>query len=181
MLLTLIIIVVLGLAVGGMYNQFIQGRIHVQEGLSGVDVQLKRRHNLIPNLVEIVKGYAQHESSLFQKVTELRSKATTATDIKEKASLENSITQALKGLLVVVEAYPDLKANQNFIELQKNLSEIEDEIQISRRYYNGTVRNLNILVQTFPRNIIANIFDFKSEEFFEVESATERSTPEIQF
>ena len=181
-----IILAVVGvvvLAVIGIYNGLVQGRIQVKEGFSGIDVQLKRRHDLIPNLVETVKGYMQHEKGVLENVTRLRSQATGAgpADIKDKAALENGITQALKTIFAVAENYPDLKANQSFSELQKNLSEIEGEIQLARRYYNGTVRDYNIKVQTFPNNILANAFSFKAEEFFEVETATDRAVPEVKF
>jgi LemA protein len=178
----LAVIVVAALAIVGVYNGLIQGRIQVKEGWSGIDVQLKRRHDLIPNLVATVQGYAKHEKGVLEEVTRLRAQvAGGGGDIQKTAALENNITQALRSLFAVAENYPDLKANQSFIELQRNLSEIEGEIQLARRYYNGTVRDYNIKVETFPSNVIANMFAFKAEQFFEVETATERAVPEVKF
>ena len=163
------------------YNRLIQGRIHVKEGWSGIDVQLKRRYDLIPNLVETVKGYMQHERGVLENVTKLRAQVMGTGDLKEKAVLENNLSQALKSIFAVAENYPDLKANQNFIDLQKNLNEIENEIQLARRYYNGTVRNYNTDIQSFPSNIVASMFGFKEADFFEVEGAQERATPQVKF
>ena len=177
----LAVIAVVVMAVIGIYNGLVQGRIQVKEGWSGIDVQLKRRHDLIPNLVETVKGYAKHEKGVLEEVTRLRSQVSGGGDIKKTAALENNITQALRSIFALAENYPDLKANQSFNELQKNLSEIEGEVQLARRYYNGTVRDYNIKVQTFPANLIANAFNFKAEEFFEIETATERAVPEVKF
>jgi LemA protein len=171
----------LALMVIVIYNWLVLGRVRVQESFSGIDVQLKRRHDLIPNIVEAVKGYMQHERSVLENVTALRSQVMGATGIKERAALENNITQALKTLFAVAENYPDLKANQNFLELQRNLSEIENEIQLARRYYNGTVRDYNIQVQTFPSNLIAQVFQFKTADFFEAEAAEEREAPGVKF
>ena len=178
----LAVIVVVIMAVIGIYNGLVQGRIQVKEGWSGIDVQLKRRHDLIPNLVETVKGYMQHEKGVLEKVTQLRSQvASGGGDVQKTAALENNITQALRSIFAVAENYPDLKANQSFNKLQENLSEIEGEVQLARRYYNGTVRDYNIKVQTFPANIVANTFNFKAEAFFEIETATERAVPEVKF
>jgi len=140
---------------------------------------LKRRHNLIPALVETVKAYSTHERQLFEQITEKRSQSVQIENIREKATTETDISGMLKTLFAVVEDYPDLKANVNFLDLQKQLTEIEDQIQYSRRYYNGTVRNFNIRVESFPGNLIAGIFDFKQEEFFEITLATERKVPEV--
>jgi LemA protein len=151
----------------------------VEEGWSGIDVQLKRRHDLIPNLVETVKGYAKHEREVLENVTRLRSQPAGGGDVKTRAALENNITQALKAVFAVAEAYPDLKANQNFIDLSKSLTQVEDEIQLARRYYNGTVRDYNIKAQSFPGNMVASLFSFQPAEFFEAQTAVERSTQRV--
>jgi len=162
------------------YNLFIRDRNLMKEAWSGIDVQLKRRHNLIPNLVTTVKGYSKHERNLFEDITEKRAKIIQVDNIKEKSTLETDLSGMLKTLFAVVEDYPDLRANENFLDLQNQLTEIEDQIQLSRRYYNGTVRNYNIRVESFPNNIVAGIFNFKPEEFFEITFATERKTPEVK-
>lgn len=145
-------------------------------------MQLKRRHDLIPNVVETVKGYAQHERKAFEEITRLRSKLSDQSmTVQEKGKLENSFTQALKSIFAVAEAYPDLKANQNFIELQKTLADIEEQLQLARRYYNGTARDYNIMVESFPNNLLAALFRFAKAEFFEIELTTERETPEVKF
>ena len=162
------------------YNLFIRDRNLMKEAWSGIDVQLKRRHNLIPNLVTTVKGYSKHERNLFEDITEKRAKTIQIDNIKEKSTLETDLSGMLKTLFAVVENYPDLKANENFLDLQNQLTDIEDQIQYSRRYYNGTVRNYNIRVESFPNNIISRIFNFKPEEYFEITFATERKTPEVK-
>ena len=162
------------------YNLFIRDRNLMKEAWSGIDVQLKRRHNLIPNLVTTVKGYSKHERNLFEDITEKRAKTIQVDNIKEKSTLETDLSGMLKTLFAVVENYPDLRANENFLDLQNQLTEIEDQIQLSRRYYNGTVRNYNIRVESFPNNIVAGLFDFKPEEFFEITFATERKKPEVK-
>jgi LemA protein len=161
------------------YNLFVKDRNLIKEAWSGIDVQLKRRHNLIPGLVETVKAYSKYERALFNEITEQRTKTINIENIKDKATAENDISGKLKSLFAVVEDYPDLKANVNFLDLQNQLTEVEDQLQYARRYYNGTVRNYNIRVESFPSNIVANIFDFKPEEFFEITLATERKTPEV--
>ena len=163
------------------YNKFIRLRNMVEEGWSGTEVQLKRRANLIPNLLETVKGYMGHERELLSKVTELRSQSMQERAVGEKARLEEKLSHSLANVFAVAEGYPDLKANQNFAELQAELSEIEDQIQLARRYYNGTVRNLNIQVESFPGNIIAGIFKFTRAEFFEIEDPGDRTLPEVSF
>lgn len=163
------------------YNKFIRLRNMVEEGWSGIEVQLKRRSNLIPNLLETVKGYMGHERELLSKVTELRSQSMQERAVGEKARLEEKLSRSLANVFAVAEGYPDLKANQNFSELQAELSEIEDQIQLARRYYNGTVRNLNIQVESFPGNIIAGIFKFTRAEFFEIEDPIARTVPEVSF
>jgi LemA protein len=162
------------------YNLFIRDRNLIKEAWSGIDVQLKRRHNLIPNLVASVKGYSLHEKSLFENITQKRSEATRIESIKEKAPAESDLSGMLKNLFAVVENYPALKANENFINLQNQLVEIEDQLQYARRYYNGAVRNYNIRVESFPSNIIAGIFDFRQDSFFEISLATERTAPEVK-
>ena len=162
------------------YNLFIRDRNLIKEAWSGIDVQLKRRHNLVPNLVESVKGYSQHEKNLLEEITRKRSEAARVETIKEKAPVESDLSGVLKNLFIVAENYPDLKANQNFLDLQNQLVEIEDQLQYARRYYNGAVRNYNIRVESFPSNIIAGIFDFKQDNFFELTLATERTTPEVR-
>ena len=162
------------------YNLFIRDRNLMKEAWSGIDVQLKRRHNLIPNLVTTVKGYSKHERNLFEEITQKRAKTIQMDNIKEKSTLETDLSGMLKTLFAVAEDYPDLRANENFLDLQNQLTEIEDQIQYARRYYNGTVRNYNIRVESFPNNIVAGLFDFKPEEFFEITFATERKTPEVK-
>lgn len=157
---------IFGIAV---YNSLVQSKILVDEAWSGIDVQLKRRYDLIPNLVETVKGYAKHEKSTFEKVTELRNSAMKATSIEEKGQLENQLSSTLKTLFAVAENYPELKANENFIKLQDSLGEIETELQGARRYYNGTVRDFNTKIMVFPNNLIAGFLGFKSREFFAAE------------
>lgn len=162
------------------YNLFIRDKNLIKEAWSGIDVQLKRRHNLIPNLVESVKGYSNYERNLLEDITRKRAEASKIESIKEKAPAESDLSGMLKNLFVVAENYPDLKANQNFLDLQNQLVEIEDQLQYARRYYNGAIRNYNIRVESFPSNIIAGIFDFKQDNFFEISLATERSTPEVK-
>ncbi|MEJ2196214.1 MAG: LemA family protein [Ignavibacteriaceae bacterium] len=162
------------------YNLFIKDRNLIKEAWSGIDVQLKRRHNLIPGLVETVKAYSSYERNLFNEITEKRSKTVHIENVKDKATAENDISGMLKSLFAVVENYPDLKANVNFLDLQNQLIEVEDQLQYSRRYYNGTVRSYNIRVESFPSNIVAGIFNFKTEEFFEITLATERNSPTVK-
>ena len=162
------------------YNSLIKLRNLAREGWSGIDVQLKRRFNLIPNLVEVVKGYAQYEKGVFENVTNARAKTVTSNTTKERGESEGMLSQTLKTLFAVAENYPQLKANENYLALQKELSEIEDNIQHSRRYYNGTVRDLNIKIESFPSNIIASLFKFKKWDFFEIEEARERGVPQVK-
>ena len=162
------------------YNSFIKERNLIKEAWSGIDVQLKRRHNLIPNLVEAVKGYSKHEKELFENITSLRSKTMQVDNIGEKAKAESNLSGMLKNLFAVAEGYPNLKASQNFLDLQKQLAEIEEQIQYARRYYNGTVRNYNILVESIPSNIIAKICRFKQKQFFEITLASEKELPEVK-
>ena len=159
------------------YNGLIKLRVRVEEAWSDITVQLKRRLDLIPNLVETVKGYAKHEKGVFEAVTEARANALNAQGVKETAKAENVFEGALKSLFAVAESYPDLKASQNFVELQAELVDTEDKIQASRRFYNAGVRDLNTKIQSFPSNIIAKMFSFKVREFFELEEA-EKETAE---
>jgi LemA protein len=162
------------------YNSLIVLKNKVDEGWSDIDTQLKRRYDLIPNMVETVKGYAKHESATFEKVTQARSMAMQANTPEEKAKAENMLTSTLKSLFAVAENYPELKANQNFMDLQATLKEIEEHIQMSRRYYNGTVRDFNTKLQVFPNNIIAGMLGFKNREFFEIEDE-ERKNVKVSF
>ena len=175
------VIVLIALWAVAIFNKLVKNRNLVLEGWSGIDVQLKRRYDLIPNLVETVKGYAGHEKEVLARVVELRNSAAQAQTASEKAPIENMLTQTLRQLFALAEAYPDLKANQNFLDLQEQLSEIEEQIQFSRRYYNGTARDMNILVQSFPSNLIARSFGFNEADYFEIELATERETPKVEF
>jgi LemA protein len=181
-IIVILLLIGLPVAIGiFIYNKFIRLRNMVEEGWSGIEIQLKRRSNLIPNLLETVKGYMGHERELLSKVTELRSQSMKERAVGEKARLEEKLSRSLANVFAVAEGYPDLKANQNFSELQAELSEIEDQIQLARRYYNGTVRNLNIQVESFPGNIIAGIFKFTRAEFFELKDPSDRAVPEISF
>lgn len=170
----LAIVVVLAIVLWVVYNSLVTLKVRVDEAWSDITVQLKRRLDLIPNLVETVKGYAAHEQGVFQAVTEARANALNAKGVKETAAADNQFEGALKSLFAVSEAYPDLKANQNFIELQQELVDTEDKIQASRRFYNGGVRDLNTKIQTFPSNVIANMFGFKNRDFFELDEAEQK-------
>ncbi|MDD3991899.1 MAG: LemA family protein [Desulfobacterales bacterium] len=182
-----VLIVVLVLLVGllawavGLYNRLVRLRNMVKEGWSGIEVQLKRRANLIPNLIQTVKGYMDHERGVLEKLTELRSRTLQTAQPAERARLEGDLSRAIGRLFAVAEAYPDLKANQNFKDLQDELSQIEDQIQMARRYYNGTVRDLNIAVESFPSNIVAGMFGFHQAEFFEIEDEADRAVPKVDF
>lgn len=177
-------IVVAALIAGGvwlvsLYNKIVKRRNHVEDGWSGIDVQLKRRHNLIPNLVETVKKYAQHEKEVMQRIRKLRTISSHSTSAS--SSQENLVSQALNGLMVQVEAYPDLKADTNFRDLQKQLSAIESEIQYARRYFNGAVREYNSLIQSFPALLIAQKFAFKEAEYFELgENDDANNVPKVK-
>jgi LemA protein len=153
------------------YNSFVRMVQRAKEAWADIDVQLKRRYDLIPNLVETVKGYAAHESSVFQNVTEARATAMNATGAAAKGQAENMLSGALKSLFAVSEAYPDLKANQNFLDLQHQLADTEDKIQAARRFYNGNVRDLTTAMQSFPGNIIASTFNFQTMEYFQLDAA----------
>lgn len=162
------------------FNSLIRLNTRTDEAWSDIDVQLKRRHDLIPNLIETVKGYAAHEKQLFEKVTEARAQAINAQGIEAKGKAENMLSGALKSLFAVAENYPDLKANTNFLQLQEQLADTENKIEASRRFYNGNVRDLNIKIAVFPSRIIAGMLGFKKREFFEAE-AGEKDVPEVKF
>ena len=164
-----------------MYNSLVGLRVRADSAWSDIDVQLKRRHDLIPNLVETVKGYAGHEKSTFENVTKFRSMAMQATGPAERAEAEGQLTMALKSLFAVAENYPQLRASENFSSLQKSLAEIEDNLQNARRYYNAVVRDLNTAIQVFPSNLVAGLFRFKQRAFFELDAAAEREAPAVKF
>jgi LemA protein len=163
------------------YNALVRMRNMVQEAWSGIDVQLKRRTDLIPNLVSTVKGYAEHEKGTLEEVIRLRGVAQNAQGVGETAQAQGLLGAALGKLFALAENYPELKANANFAQLQASLGEIEEQVQLARRYYNGAVRNLNIAVESFPSNLVAGRFGFEKAEFFELESPAERAVPKVEF
>ena len=178
------VIVLLVFIVIGIYNSLVKLRNNRENAFANIDVQLKQRHDLIPQLVATVKGYAQHEKELLTRVTEARAAAMSATGINDKIQAESQLTSALAGLKVSLEAYPDLKANQNFLQLQEEISDIENKLAATRRYFNTATRELNNKVQTFPSNILAGMFGFQKEPMFEVpkeERASMEKAPEISF
>ena len=176
-----IILAVVVLGIIFIYNRFVGLRNQVQEAWSDIEVQLKRRYNLIPNLINTVKGYATHEKEVFEKVTEIRNEAMQAQGINEKSAAEGELSNALKSLFAVAENYPQLRASENFQKLQDELTDTEDKIQAARRFYNGIARDYNIAQQTFPNNIIAQLFHFKLAEFFGGVSEEEKKVPEVKF
>ncbi|MFH1744759.1 MAG: LemA family protein [bacterium] len=180
----LAVIVVIIAAVIGMYNSLIRLKNRVQEAWSDIDVQLKRRYDLIPNLIETVKGYAAHESGTLEKVVQARNAAMQAQSggtAEARASAENALSATLKTIFALSESYPDLKANQNFLELQRELSDTENKIQASRRFYNGNVRDFNTKLEVFPTNIIAGMLGFKKRDFFETKDEKEREVVQVKF
>ena len=179
-LIIIIILVVVALWVVMTYNGLIRLKNRVEEAWSDIDVQLKRRYDLIPNLINTVKGYATHEKELFEKVTEARTQAMGAGSTGEKAEAENALSGTLKSLFAVAENYPELKANQNFLELQRELTDTEDKIQASRRFYNGNVRDFNTKIEVFPNNVFASILNFSKREFFEA-GASEKENVKVEF
>ncbi|MDD3926870.1 MAG: LemA family protein [bacterium] len=181
LLITVALAVLLALFVVGIYNGLVIMRNRVEEAWSDIDVQLKRRHDLIPNLVETVKGYAKHEARVFENVTQARAAAVSAGSVGEKAQAENMLTGALRSLFAVAEAYPELRASENFMRLQEDLSDTENKIMASRRFYNGVTRDYNIRTQTFPSNIVANAFGFMRRDFFEIENEADRENVEVKF
>lgn len=162
------------------YNGLVKSKNRVDEAWSDIDVQLKRRYDLIPNLINTVKGYAAHEKELLEKVTEARANAMNASGPHDKQDAENMLSGTLKSLFAVAENYPDLKANQNFLELQRELTDTEDKIQASRRFYNGNVRDLNIKIESFPTNVVASMMHFTKREFFEIEES-EKQPVKVEF
>jgi len=181
-LLIVIALVVIFLLYGvSIYNRLVKLRNLVQEAWSSIDVMLKKRHDLIPNLVETVKGYTTHERETLENVTKARNLAVGANSVETKEAAEKNLNQAMMNLFAVAEQYPDLKANANFQQLQSELTSIENDIEKSRRYYNGTVRENNTLVESFPSNIIANMYKFEKSPFFELENVAEREVPTVKF
>jgi LemA protein len=174
------IIVVIGIVLAMMYNGLVQLRVRSDSAWSDIDVQLKRRHDLIPNLVETVKGYAAHEKGTFENIAKFRSMAMQATGPADKAAAENQLTGALKSLFAVAENYPQLQASQEFTQLQGSLNQTEDSIQNSRRYYNAVVRDLNTRIQSFPTNLLAGTFGFQQKQFFET-AAADREPVAVKF
>jgi len=177
----LVVLAVIALWVMGAYNGLVSLKNQVINAWKQIDVQLKRRHDLVPNLVEAVKGYAKHEQDTFTKVTEARNAAMKATGVEDVSQAEGQLSNALGGLRVVAEQYPELRATENFQQLQRNLSELEDEIQAARRIYNSNVQSYNTKIQIFPNSIVANQGGFTAREFFEIEDAGDREVPEVSF
>jgi LemA protein len=177
-----IVVAVVGYAIF-IYNDLVSKRQLKEEGWSGIDVQLKRRTDMIPNLLETVKGYMGHERETLEAVTQARAAATAGANAgpAERSALEGALSGALGKLLAIAEAYPDLKANTTFLEFQSALQNVEDEIQLARRYYNGSVRNLNTAVESFPSNVVANAFKFEKAEYFELENEADRAVPQVKF
>ena len=180
-MVVLIIIIVLVVIIAGMYNGLVSSRNKVKNAWSQIDVQLQRRFDLIPNLIETVKGYTKHEEEVFTKVTELRTSWSNASTVHEKAELANELSGALKTIMAVSEGYPDLKANQNFSELQEELQNTENKISYSRQFYNDTVTKYNTKLEMFPTNILAGLFHFESEELFKVDSDETRKNVKVSF
>lgn len=178
-ILVVIAVIVLWFVV--IYNGLIKLRVRTDEAWSDIDVQLKRRYDLIPNLVNTVKGYAAHESGVFEQVTEARAAAINAGSAAEKGVAENALAGTLKTLFAVAENYPELKANTNFLELQRELSDTENKIQAARRFYNGNVRDLNTKIQVFPDSIVANMLGIAKRDFFEIEEPAQKETPKVEF
>jgi len=184
---TIILLVVLGIVLilvvwfTGIYNGLVRLKNQVKNAWSQIDVQLKRRHDLIPNLVETVKGYASHEKDTLERVVQARSRAMGAQNMDERIQAEGELSQALGKLMLLVESYPDLKANQNFLALQEELTSTENKISFARQFYNDAVMTYNNKIQMFPSNIVAGIFNFKEATFFKVENEAEREAPKVQF
>ena len=181
MLVLMGLVVVLGAVVVGLYNRFVRLRNGAESAWSDIDVQLKRRWELVPNLVETVKGYAAHEKTTFEEVTRARGVAMTVMAPGDKAQAETALTSSLRSLFAVAEQYPELRANQNFLSLQQELSGLEEAIQNARRYYNAVVRDLNTAVETFPGNLVAGTFGVGKRQYFELGSDAERAAPRVTF
>lgn len=175
------ILVIIILWVAGMYNGLVRLRNQVKNAWSQIDVQLKRRHDLIPNLVETAKGYMKHERETLENITKARSQAVDASGVANQAKAEGELSNALSRFMLVVENYPDLKASQNFMSLQEELSSTENKVAFARQFYNDQVQTFNTKIESVPTNIIANMFNFKQAEFFEIETAAEREAPKVQF
>ena len=180
-IIILVVVVVLALWLAGSFNALVRSRNRVKESWSDIDVQLKRRHDLIPNLVETVKGYAAHEKEVFERVIRARSAAMGAKTVGEKGEAENTLTGALKNLFALAEAYPTLRASENFAKLQDELTDTEDKIQAARRFYNSNILTLNTKVEQFPTNVVASLFSFKKEEFFRLADETEKEPVKVKF
>jgi len=181
MLIALGLLVLLAFYAIAIYNKLVKLKNLVAEAWSGIDVQLKKRYDLIPNLVETVKGYAAHEKETLENVTKARTAAQQATTVEGQQVAEKNLNTALMNLIAVAERYPDLKANTNFLELQATLQTVEGDIEKARRYYNGNVREQNTLIESFPSNIVANLFGFAKSVFFELENPTEKQNPQVKF
>lgn len=177
------ILVAIALYVISLYNKLVKNRQSVEEGWSGIDVQLKRRSNLIPNLLAAVKGYMKHEKGVLEEVTRMRARADAVSDKgpEERGKAEGALSAGLMNLFAVMENYPELKANENVMDFQRNLQEIENQIQMARRYYNGSAKIMNVSVESFPSNLVANHFNFIKAEFFEIDDAAARQVPKVEF
>jgi len=178
--ITLGVVLLLALVLVSLYNRLSKQKVVINEASADIETMLKQRYDMIPNLVSIVKGYAQHEKGTFEAVTELRNKAMSAQSFDEKAGFEDQLSKGLSKIFALAESYPELKANTNFLDLQSSLKDLEDNIQKSRRFYNGTVRDFNTMIVVFPNNILAGMFGFKAEPFFEA-SEEEQKNVEIKF
>jgi len=182
LIIIIVIVAIVAIWAIGAYNRFIKLRNRCQNGMAQIDVQLKRRYDLIPNLIETVKGYAAHEKETFQNVTDARAGAIAAGSVGEQAKAENMLTQALRSVFAVAENYPDLKANTNFLQLQEELGETEDKIRFARQFYNDVVMKFNTALQMFPNVILARMFNFTEEEYFELDDTPDqREAPEVKF
>jgi LemA protein len=181
LIIILAILIILIFWIVGMYNGLVRLRNQVKNAWSQIDVQLKRRHDLIPNLVETAKGYMKHERETLDSITQARSHAVEASGVADQAKAEGELNNALSRFMLVVENYPDLKASQNFLSLQEELSSTENKVGFARQFYNDQVQTFNIKIESVPSNIIAGMFNFKQAEFFEIETPTEREAPKVQF
>lgn len=181
MIFILILIIIIVIAFIAIYNRLVVKRMRVDNGWAQIDVQLKRRYDLIPNLVETVKGYAKHEKEVFEKVAELRSRAMGATNPKEAAEANNMLTQTLKSLFAVAENYPQLKANENFLKLQEELTATENKISFARQFYNDVVMDYNATIQKFPQTVVAALFNFKARDFFAAPEEERETVPQVKF
>ena len=180
-IIILVIIIILAIVFIALYNNLVKLRQRVQNAWAQVDVQLKRRYDLIPNLVNTVKGYATHEQGTFEKITQARAAAISANTVADQAQAENTLTESLKSLFAVAEAYPELKANTNFIQLQTELSDTENKIAYARQFYNDIVQKFNTAIQVFPANLFAGMMGFKITDYFEIEEVQEKNPPKVEF